>query len=261
MAIRTSFLTCVVVLASVMPARGDIILGYAISSFVPAVPGTSFPPASPIPNNSPVGTVIFGNTAGNPLIFMPGETKFIQVTIEGNAIAPFLPAQMNWDGAALNGMIASALVFNYPWPLVSQPYVQPTSTNINRNKPNAVSQAPLAVGHPFISLPGFYNMGQTAITGADTGDGVFANAGILPPTPLFTFKVVAGIFPGAGVIRLSDINPLVGNMGTTAGDFDPIVFAPAHNNFPLYITVVPEPSSMALVGLAVAGVGWRRMRR
>ncbi len=104
-------------------------------------------------------------------------------------------------------------------------------------------------------------MGQTAITGADTGDGVFADAGILPPTVLFTFKVIAGSAPGNGMITLTDVNPLVGNMGTVMGFFDPIIFDPAHNNFPLYITVVPEPSSMALVGLAVAWVGWRKRRR
>ncbi len=261
---RTLAVVCMVALAVVAPARADIILGYAISSFVPAIPGTIYPFATPIPLFSPTGAIISGNSALNPLIFVAGETKFIQVTIEGNANAPFLSAQSSWDAGTLTGMIASGLILNYPPALVSQPFRDEWGAAANVNRPNAGSQAPLGVGHPltFVGPPG-YNMGQTAITGADTGDGVFADAGILPPTPLFTFKVVAGLTPGVGVIRLFDLNPLVQNTGTFAGDFDPIIFAPAHNNYQLFINVipVPEPSSMALAGLAFAGIGWRKLRR
>ncbi len=269
MRVRNLALACVAALATTLPARADIILGYAISSFVPAIPGNTVPPASTIPLSSAVGTVVGG--PGQPgsspalrLNWNAGETKYIQVTIEGNANAPFLPAQSTWDGGTLTGMIASALIFNYPAAIVTNPYNAPSGMNINANRSNAGSQSPLGVGHPlsFTGPPG-YNMGQTAITGADTGDGVFANMGILPPTVLFTFKVVAGTTGGIGVITLTDINPLVGNMGTTAGDFDPIVFAASHAAFPLFInvTAVPEPSSMALAGLAFAGIGWRKLRR
>ena len=49
---RILALVCAAALATVVPARADIVLGYAISPFVPAVQGDTFPPGSAIPNTN-----------------------------------------------------------------------------------------------------------------------------------------------------------------------------------------------------------------
>lgn len=261
MHVKVFALAFIAALTTVGPVRADIILGYAVSSFVPAVPGTMFPPASQIPANGALGQPIVGNSPLNPLTFSPGETKFIQVTIEANANAPFTPAQHAWDNANLNGFVSFGFLLSYPPAIVSQPVVIPTSSNMSINRPNANAQLPFVVGHPN-TFQG-YNMGGTAITGLSQGDGIDSTAGILPTTVIATMKFVATTNVGIGVAYMDEVFGITipGFFLADGTNLEPTIFSPAHNGFPLYIQVIPEPSSIALAGLAIAGMCWRKLPR
>lgn len=86
-------LSLILSLAATSQARSDIILTYHLSSFVPAIPG-DMPPATPIPTNDPLGPALTGpgvanpNSPSNPLVFTVGETKYLQIAIQANAMAP-----------------------------------------------------------------------------------------------------------------------------------------------------------------------------
>lgn len=249
MRVRNLALACVAAVAIAVPARADIILSYHLSSFVPALPTTL------IPANDPLGPSV------GALNMTVGQTIFLQVAITGNNAAPYGAAQMNWDPGAGGGMSSFGFIFNYPASIVAQPYVAPPPTNPNR--PNANAMLPYSVAHPN-TFTG-YNMGGTSIGGLDLGGGLAAAAGIIPTTNIAVFKLTA-TNPGSGTITLTDQNP-----SPTAGGFgleddtnlDPTIFSIAHNSFPLSINVapIPEPSSMAFAGLALAGLGWRKLRR
>lgn len=91
---------------------------------------------------------------------------------------------------------------------------------------------------------------------------------LLPDTNIAVMKIVAGSTPGSGQISLFDLNtaPTASGFGLLDGtNLDSIIFGyngtTDTRNFPLFIAVAPEPSSMCLAGLAIAGFGWRKLRR
>ncbi len=243
MGIRTATLLAVVFAA--LPARADIVLSYHLSSF-------NGPATADIPDNLPVGPAI------SSFSLAIGEVKYIQIAIE--ATAPVLPGQANWTGT--NRMPAFIMKVNYPTAFMSQPYVN-AGPLLNQNLHNATAQVPFGTGHPN-TFPG-YNLGSTVITGTDTAGGIGASGGILPPRVLATLKFV-GTAVGSGQLSITEHfpQPTAAEFGLLDGtNLDPIVFAPAHANFPMSfsVTAVPEPSALALSGCTVAAIGWRRLRR
>lgn len=233
-----------------LPARADILLSYHLSSF-------AGPATDPIPNNLPLGPEI------TSLNLTVGETRYIQVAITANANAPQVvngQDQGKWNAG--NGMSTFILQFNYPQALVSQPYIAPAVPALSQNWHNARSQLPYDTGHP--NTFAGYNAGATIITGLTLGAGIEATSGMLPTTVVATLKLVA-TGSGTSSFSITDPQPLLTASGFVLLDntnLDPIIFAPAHNNYPmsLQISPVPEPSSLALVGIA-AVIGWRRLRR
>ncbi len=249
MGIRTHALLDVVFAA--LPARADIVLSYHLSSF-------NGPATAVIPNNLPLGPQI------TDLSMAIGEVRYLQIAITANANAPQIVSgqhQANWTGTT--GMIAFGFQFNYPVGLINQPYIPIQIPTLNQNLKNANAQIPFAVGHPN-TFTG-YNLGATAITGTDMGDGLQANAGILPTTVIATFRLVATAI-GVSSFTITDLNslPSAGGNGLLDGtSFDPFIFAPAHGNYALslHVNAVPEPSSLAMAGCVAAAIGWRRVRR
>ena len=80
-------------------ATADIILSYHESSF-------AGPAATPIPNSLAIGPAI------SSLNMLVGQTKYIQVCIEGNNTAPVPPQQTAWTSG--NGLISFGFAMNYP---------------------------------------------------------------------------------------------------------------------------------------------------
>jgi len=284
MRVRNLALAFVAVAAMALPARADVILTWHMSNFVPANSSDTFPPGTQIPGNDPLGPAILGNSAGNPLSFMPGETKYLQVAIQVNNNPPTVVGGQNqnlWGNSngtgpnaannAGNTLVGWGFEFKYP-SIVINPFTSPGSGNGNNTNARILNgsqpEGPTTgFASTFPASYANYNMGGTAMGGADLAGGLGTDAnGLISDFALVTVKVRAGNTPGSGVIQLADLNsgPSVANFGLADGvtNIDTLLFTPAHNSFPLFITVaVPEPSSMCLVGLAVAGIGWRKLRR
>jgi len=288
MRVRNLALAFVAAAAMTLPARADVILTYHLSSFNPPTNGDTLATGSQIPSNDTLGPAISGNSVGNPLMFMPNETKYIQIAIQVNSNPPLSVNGQNqnaWGNPSGTGpnsannagvtLSSFGFEFRYPVSLVINPFTPPATPLLNQNNTNARAESGpqpdgtspgyvFAQGHPTSFTN--YNMGGTVIGGLDTGTGLgTATNGLLPDTIIAVMKVRAGNTPGTGTIQLFDPNsaPTAASFGLLDNtNLDDIIFAPGHNNFPLFISVaVPEPSSMCLVGLAVAGFGWRKLRR
>lgn len=292
MSLRNLAITFVALAACVSQARADIVLNWHLSNFVPANPadvgGTT------IPDGVAMGSALTGplaanpNSAANPLVFNPGEVKFLQLAINANTNLPTIVGgqfQVDWGvyhhGANMNptkSLVAWGMDINYPPSLVSQPVTDTSGLTRNNLRAKNFDFQPDGMpgdgeGSTLNALypTGFvYNTGTTRVSAYDVGLGIYAQTqGIIPDWLFVTFKIRAGNNLGTGQITLTDSipRPTAGEFGL--GDntnFDTIIFNDPvlglnMRNFPLFIQVVPEPSSMCFAGLATAGIGWRRLRR
>ena len=100
---------------------------------------------------------------------------------------------------------------------------------------------------------------------------------------LFNLRIVASAAGGSGIFRLRDQNPAANSADCSVlngqqifptvvtGTIQPIdsLLFPYLGPFPTFssidlpvnVAAIPEPSSMALCGLALVGVGYRKLRR
>ncbi len=272
MGVKNLVLACMAMLAIVMPARADVILGYRIG-LPPS--GNDFTNPLWIDNevdpiyqsNQPV---FLGPPIVGPLTMTEGQTLFLQVTIATNANALSNPtpsfAQSAWTNT--NRLITVAFGLNYPLGVVNNPFTPPIPpTDPDQNNVNARVMVPFSTGNPN-TFTG-YNMGSTAISGATTGTGIGATAGNLsgPGERVLAIFRLNAVAVGSGTISLFDLNlaPTAGGFGlqSSSNNLDEYVFHPSHNGFPLAVQVipVPEPCSMFLAGLPAARIGWRKWRR
>jgi len=264
----------VAALATIMPARADVFLTFNSLLSPPATPTTA------IPNN--LGTGNINPTPLTSLTMNPGEVRYVAICLNANAVG-VTPNdwQSQWNqidpfathpGAGLTGT-GMNITFN---PTVAD---NPMTTGAAQNANFRVQTA--GVGYSAASLqtpPAGLRQYGTLTTdglylGANAVDGSNPPDFSLNPTPLLVFKIVGG---AAGTTNYT-LSPLTQNANPN-GSVQPIfqwvdverqtnafgestVFGGTHVTYQLPVTVVPEPSSMCLAGLAFAGLGYRKIRR
>jgi PEP-CTERM motif len=295
MRVRNLTLAMVAVMAWGVPARADILLNWHLSTQAANPSDTAGTPITSL--DVPLGPALTGpqaaipNSVSNPLIMTPGQVILLQLAVNCNA-TPAGAGQNNWKPLDTNGvnggpnpnntLIGWGFDVQYPLALCVQPFNTAANNTRNATANNYTDQPDgpgNADGSTFgITLTPPFNAGVSRLGGLDLGNGLGvqsgggATPGILSDWVICTFKIRASATPTGPQplpITLADTSliPTASAFGLGDGtNLDSIVFSAAHggqNSFPLFIQVnaVPEPSSMCLAGLAIAGFGWRKLRR
>jgi len=256
MRVRHLLLAAAAVVAISMPARAALVLDYLLD------------PGQDIGNP----TASLGSLATNPpltsLTMNQGDTVVLQVALRdttGSTIA--------WSrvaGANYHSLGAFFMQFD------SVPGVAVNPSPTDDTHAALVRPAQYAGVNSGTMPPAFTRFGGLINSGAEL------NANVVPSTAnanrIFLFDlVIEAIGGGAGVFHLRDPNPTSNsadsatlngfvnsaNPGTLSTIDDLLYGANFQGTFDLPIVVigVPEPTSLAFAGLALAGFGVRKLRR
>ena len=146
----------------------------------------------------------------------------------------------------------------------------PTGNTATReNRPSAISDAPSTTAYTVASNP--LNTDPTNNHTSVSGEAAFNPTGRDVLYPLANLLITAGSV-GSGQFTLQKAGAAIGTNFATSYtpdgiqffgvDLDPFVWgAGGTNTYQIPFTVVPEPSSMVLAGLAVSGLGYRLRRK
>jgi hypothetical protein len=262
MRVRNHLLVAVAALAMAMPARADLLLTFRTVNQNPATPTTNIR-NDYLPFPTPLAPANRATNAILPtgLVMNVGDIRYVVVDFTANS-TNMGPNQAQWTGNY--GMTQYGMNMTFNGSTADNPYTPygtpPTQTE---NLPNLSQQAPFGPAYPNQPYGPNYRqvLGLTTAPLAGNGDGTLDEAcffafkitAVAPGTTNYVFsQYTAG--PGGAptpVIVLSK------NVAGTDLNLDQELFSPAHPTFTLPVTVVPEPTSMCLAGMAFAGLGYR----
>ena len=269
MRLKNFVLAAMAVLAITLPARADILLGFRTLNAPPALPTT------PISS----GLTMLNTTAIAPggLTMLPGEVRYVAVTVRVTPTAAG-PVQNCWDSVSgttgdLNQLAVFGMSLTFNPAVADNPYIPLPGSGATLNENNSNMRIQTAGQAYSNALPGDpFSAGWRNIVGTSLGGLQTDGANNVAEIPIAAFKIVAtaagstnftlsrmtlGGPPGSGGATQQQVWTITD--GATTQSMDAEVFAGGSFNLP--VTVVPEPSSMALAGLAFAGMGYRKLRR
>lgn len=269
MRLKNFVLAAMAALAIAVPARAEILWSFR---------SLNTPPGNPtLPISASLTTSNTTALMSNSITMNPGEIRYVAVAIQVTPTAAG-PVQNFWNSISgitgdLNQLAVHGANLTFTNPAVADnPYIPLPSMGATLNENNSNLRVQAAGAAYVNALPGDpFSPGWRHIVGQTTGGLQLDGSNNLPTTVLAAFKIVAGT-PGTSEFLISRLTT-GGPMGTpqnvwTVTDgavgqsMDAEVFTAANlAGRTLSVTVVPEPSSMALAGLAVAGFGWRKLRR
>jgi hypothetical protein len=265
MRVRNLLLVAVAALAVAMPARADLLLSFRTPNSPPTFPN-SIPAAYSEANTT---AIPLPNTVG--LVMLPGETRYVNVALLSNATNPG-PGQTFWNNQATMPQLATfGINMTFNGATADNPYIPlGTPPTLAENNANLRIQAGYGNALPGDPYPANFRQFVGLATGGLGLDGSFglldAASNPVNLVVVGTFRIVAGA-PGSTDFVLSRLTtggpggPAQNNWqvtdNVTSMFLDTEVFSAAHPNFSLHVTVVPEPTSMCLAGVAFAGLGWR----
>jgi hypothetical protein len=264
MRVKNLLLVVVAALATTLPAKADVLLGFRLLD----------PLVAPVSPNDAISDsyLLSDGLPTTGLVMTPGQVQYVMMTIRSTN-TNVSPAQAVWYAPFRLTTAGWNLTFDQN--IVNNPYINVPPPGSNDS--NLFFQTPYG-GDVFPQGASGYPAGYRQAVGLSTAGirqpGTAPNAAILVERPLAVFKVVAG-GPGSTALVISPLTSGPGgpvqqnlwevseNVPATNQYLDNTIFNAAlgHGTYSLPVTVVPEPSSMALAGLAVVGFGWRKLRR
>jgi len=258
MRFKLFMLAAVAALATAMPARATIVLEWHLSTNQ-ANPNYVTGPNPDATSNGDydLNGVVGPAVAGNTLNLAQGQSVILQAVL--HQIDNVGPNVFTYQPGGGGGLIAYGVRVDNTTPALAT-HFQPSNSNANTRG---------------VGLYGFNGGGTTIVTGGQGAAGSTAAFTIVRDLttgdwfnsdgfyPLFNFKFTANSTGagGTGTLQFNDPQPGGADIGSVATpNMDAGIFgsAPA---LTFNVAGIPEPSSMVLCGLGLAGLGMRLRRK
>jgi len=290
MRIKMFLLALVATLATTLPAQAGAVLGFGLGNTQDFTPDPNTPTADPgNPNGgattdpytltglndwslgSRLGTTntgAVGTSAGNPFVINAGTTTqlILQIQLRDSGTLTF----PNTNGNSRMFQWGAALSWTNGGPVTATPDNNPTDGQaltlaVNDSAGGANSNIAYANNTQTGNSFGLGNIFFTSwnSTGSTFQDSGAASTAASTPRNYTLANVVLNISAAGGdsVLSLTDMDNSQVNWSNGGGTpLDATIFATIPQLF-IHVTPAPEPSSMALVGLAVSGLAVRMRRK
>lgn len=272
MRFKLFLLAAVAALATAMPARADLVFEWRLASVQPPS-AIANPPqegnTDPTTQGDYSTQVVAGTPiAGNVLNLAAGQTVFLQAVLRqidntGPDTFTYVPGA-GGDTGGLNGggLFAYGVRVNNSAPTLAT-HVQPSANNNNTRGVNVygfsgagptVVNATTGGSNPTVgSSSPFTIFRDVADTDWYQVNGIY---------PLFNFRFQAPASSPGGTGTLTFVDPSGGaDIGSPLNpNMDALIF-PGAPVLTFNVAAIPEPSSMVLAGLGLAGLGYRLRRK